>query len=59
MLQLILVLAVIGFLAWLVTEKIPMDATIKMAIRVIIVVVMVLYVMQVLGVSDIPLPRLR
>lgn len=57
LISLVLVLAIVGFLVWLITTKIPMDSTIKIAIQVIVVVIMVLYVLRVLGIGDIPIGR--
>lgn len=44
--KLVLVLAVIGFLVHLITTRIPMDATIKMAIQIIVVIVIVLFLLS-------------
>lgn len=44
--KLVLVLAVIGFLVHLITTKIPMDSTIKMAIQIIVVIVVVLWLLS-------------
>lgn len=58
MITLILVLAVIGFLAYLVTTYIPMEPVIKTTLVVIVVICMVVYVLKMLGVGDIPVPKL-
>ena len=58
MIMLILGLALIGFLVWVITTKIPMDPMVKVAIQVIVVVVMVIYVLRLLGIGDIPVPKL-
>ena len=55
---LIVLLAVVGFLVYLVTNYVPMAEPFKKAIVVIVVIVLVLYVLQ-LFVGDIPIPRLR
>jgi hypothetical protein len=55
---LLIVLAVVGFLVWLLTTYVPMPDPIKQVIIVIVVIVMILYVLQ-LFVGDIPLPRFR
>lgn len=44
--KLVLVLAVIGFLVHLITSRIPMDSTIKMAIQIIVVIVVVLWLLS-------------
>jgi hypothetical protein len=48
---LVLVLAIIGFLVWLITTKIPMDPIVKMAIQILVIVVMILFVLRQLGVA--------
>jgi hypothetical protein len=55
LIELVLLLAIVGFLVWLITTKIPMDNTVKIAIQVIVVVVVVIYVLRVLGFHDIPI----
>ena len=59
MLILILQLAIVGFIVWLITTKIPMSDLFKTVIYVIVAIVVILYLMQVFGISDIPLPRSR
>jgi hypothetical protein len=49
-LSIILILAVIGFILWLVETRIPMDATIKVVIEVIVVILVVIWLLQFLGV---------
>lgn len=58
MISLILGLALVGFLVYLITTYIPMADPIKKVIIVIVVIVMVLYVLRVLGVGDLPVPKL-
>ena len=58
MISLILGLALVGFVVWLIVTYIPMADPIKKVIIVIVVVVMVLYVMRMLGIGDMPLPKL-
>jgi hypothetical protein len=43
---LILVLAVIGFVVWLITTKIPMDPTIRTIIIVVVVIAICLWLMR-------------
>jgi hypothetical protein len=59
MLFLILQLAVVGLIVWLITTKIPMDPAIKLAIQIIVLVCVVVYLAQLFGVADLPLPRLH
>lgn len=44
--MLVLVVALLGFLVWLITTKIPMDPVVKTAIQIIAVVVILLYVLR-------------
>lgn len=53
---LILALALIGFLVYLITEKIPMNDTFKQLIIVVTVVFVVLYVLGAVT-GNVPLPR--
>lgn len=55
----ILTLAIIGFLVYMVTTYIPMPDPFRTIIYVITAVCVVLYLMQVFGVSDLPIPRVR
>lgn len=59
MLHLVLTLAIIGLVLWLIETQIPMDPTIKTAIRVIVLVCVVLWLLEVFGLFsyDIPVPR--
>lgn len=50
-------LALVGFIVYLVTTKIPMPDIFKQAIIVIVVIVVIFYVMKVLGIADIPIGR--
>lgn len=47
-----LALIVVGVLLWLVNTYIPMDATIKKIINVVVIVVVVVWLLHVLGVWD-------
>lgn len=58
MISLILVLVIVGCLVYLVESMIPMPAPFKIAIRVIVLVCLVLYVVQAFGL-DVAVPRLR
>ena len=57
MIALILVLALVGFLVYLITTYIPMPQPFKLVIYVIVAVVLILYLMRVFGIADIPVPR--
>lgn len=57
---LILVLALVGFLVWLIQTFIPMDARIKNLLSVVVVVVLLLWVLQGVGVlTGGPVIRMR
>lgn len=59
MIALILVIAVAGFLVYLITAYIPMPAPFKTVIYAVAAIVLILYLMSAFGVADIPVPRLR
>jgi hypothetical protein len=46
LISLIIVLAVVGFVLWLVTTLIPMDATVKKVIVAVVCLILVLWVLQ-------------
>jgi hypothetical protein len=56
MLSLILTLALVGLIVYLVENFIPMSDPFKIAIRVIVLVCVVIYLVQLFGL-DIPLPH--
>ena len=55
---LIVVLAVVGFVLWLVMTYSPMPAPFKNVILVIVVLVLILWLLQVFGVTGPMVPRL-
>ncbi len=59
MLTLVLTLALIGLVLYLIERFIPMDPTIIIIIRVVVVICVILYLAQVFGVADLPLPHGR
>lgn len=59
LISLVLVLAIVGFIVWLIVAYIPMPPPFKIVIYVIVAVVLLLFLMRVLGVADIPVPRIR
>lgn len=59
MIGFVLTVAIVGFLVWLVTTKIPMDPTIAITLQVIVVICVVLYFLRLVGFADLPLPRIR
>lgn len=48
--SIVIVLIVVGVLLWLVETKIPMDATIKRILEVVVIIVVVLWLLQAFGV---------
>lgn len=63
MLSLVITLIVIGVLLWLVTTYIPMDATIKRIIIIVVIVCVVLYVLAAFGLlnhaHEVPVPQIH
>jgi len=59
MLMLILTLALIGFVVYLITNYIPMPPIFKTGILVIVAVFVIIYLMGILGIADLPVPRMR
>ena len=58
MIALILTLVIIGVVLYFL-ESLPMDATIKLLIKVVIVICVILFLLSVFGIVDIPVPRIR
>lgn len=58
MIALVLALALVGVVLYLIAQ-IPMDPWILIAIRVVVIVCVIYFLMRVFGVADIPLPRAR
>jgi hypothetical protein len=61
MLHLLIFLAVVGVLLWAVNTYIPMDAKIKQIINVVAIICVVVWLLEifgVLGLVDVPVPRL-
>ncbi len=55
MIGLIVTLVIVGVCLYLIETYVPMDATIKTVIRVVVV----LYLLSAFGIVDVPLPRAR
>lgn len=51
--MLVLLLAVVGFVVWLITTKIPMDPTFRVIIYVVVAIVLVLWLLRKFG-SGVP-----
>lgn len=52
LLSLIIALIVIGVLLWLVNSYIPMDATIKRILNIVVIVAVVLWLLKAFGLFD-------
>ena len=48
--QLVIALVVVGVALWLINNYIPMDATIKKILNVVVVIVVVLWLLSIFGV---------
>jgi len=59
MISLILLLVLVGVGLWLINTYVPMATPIKTILNVVVVICVVLYLLQVFGVADIPLPHRR
>lgn len=59
MIGLVLMLALVGLILYLIETYIPMDGAIKTVIRIVIVVCVIVYLIQLFGIADLPLPRLK
>jgi predicted membrane channel-forming protein YqfA (hemolysin III family) len=59
MLSLILTLALIGFIVYLITTYVPMPSIMRTVIYVVVAVFVIVWLMQALGVSDVPVPQLK
>ncbi len=49
LIQLVLALVVVGVALWLINNYIPMDATIKKILNVVVVIVVVLWLLSIFG----------
>ena len=63
LLSVIITLVVVGVLLWLVTSYIPMDATIKRIIQVVVIIAVVIWLLNVFGVlgkiDSVPVPKVK
>ncbi len=50
LIQLVIALVVVGVVLWLVNNYIPMDATIKKILNVVVIIVVVLWLLSIFGV---------
>lgn len=49
LLTLVITLIVVGVLLWLVNKYIPMDATVKKVINIVVIIALVLWILKVIG----------
>jgi hypothetical protein len=59
MVSLIIGLIIIGVALWLVNTYIPMDQKIKTILNIVVVICVVLYLLQIFGLLNMPLPSYR
>ena len=59
MIQVLVVLVIVGLVLYLVQTYIPMAPPIKTVITVVVVLCLCLWLLQVFGVTDFPMPRVR
>ena len=59
MIAVLLVLVIIGVVLYLVETYIPIAQPLKVIIRVVVILFVALWLLQVFGVLDIPVPRVR
>ncbi len=59
MIHLLLGIALVGLIVWLIVAFIPMPEPFKKVIIVVAIVFLIIYLMGVLGIADIPIPRIR
>jgi len=52
LLTIVIVLIVVGVCLWLVNTQIPMDATIKRILNIVVVIAVVLWLLKVFGLLD-------
>lgn len=59
MIQVLVVLIIVGVCLYMVQQYIPMAPPVKTVITVVVVLFLCLWLLQVFGIADIPVPRLR
>lgn len=59
MIQILVTLIIVGVVLYLVETYIPIAAPIKTVIRVVVVLLLCLWLLQIFGVMDVPVPRVR
>jgi hypothetical protein len=59
MIELLLILVICGVILYLVENELPISAPFKIAIRVIVVIFLIVFLMRAFGIGDVPVPHLR
>ena len=59
MITVLIVLVIVGVCLYLVENYVPMSPPIKTVLRVIVVLILVLWLLQIFGIYDLPPVRLR
>jgi len=63
LITLVITLIVVGVLLWLLEAYVPMDATIKRIIHIVVIIAVVLWLLNVFGVfgslNNVQVPRMR
>jgi len=59
MIALVIGLALVGLVLYLIETYVPMDPVIKTAIRIVVIICVIWYLVRLFGVADLPLPRVR
>lgn len=57
LIELLIIFAVVGFVAWLILTYVPMPDPMKKVLIVIMVVVLALFLLRTLGIGDIRIGR--
>jgi len=59
MIQILIVLVIVGVCLFLIDQYIPISPPIRTVIRVVVVIFLCLWLLQIFGIADLPVPRLR
>jgi hypothetical protein len=59
MIYVLVTLVIVGLCLYLAETYVPMSPPIKTILRVVVVLLIILWLLQVFGVMDIPIPRVR
>lgn len=57
MIGLLLALVLVGAILYVVEKHLPMDPAILTLIRIVVVIIVILWLIQVFGLLDIPVPK--